>query len=60
MFRTSSQYMFVTAENASGERYVTIAKARDGKWKLDYCAKDDKVIAWLKTPKAYMGDCVNE
>ena len=60
MFRTSSQYMFVTAENASGERYVTIAKARDGKWKLNYCAKDDKVIAWLKTPKAYMGDCVNE
>lgn len=62
MFRTSSQYMFVTAESASGERYVAIAKTRDGKWKLDYCArKDDKAIAWLKRPpKAYMGDYSNE
>ena len=56
MYRTCSQYMFVTAENDNGDRYVTIAKTRDGKWKLDYCVnKYDKVIAWLKTPRAYMG-----
>lgn len=56
MFRTSSQYVFVTAESASGDRYVTIAKTIDGKWRLDYCpCKYDKVIAWLKTPRAYMG-----
>lgn len=56
MYRMRSQYMFVTVESASGERYVSIAKTRDGKWKLDYCAcKYDKVIAWLKAPKAYMG-----
>lgn len=57
MFRTCSQYVFVTVERAaSGGRHVAIAKTIDGKWKLNYCTcKYDKVIAWLKAPKAYMG-----
>lgn len=61
MFRTCSQYMFVTAESDNGDRYVAIAKTINGKWKLDcYAHKNDKVIAWLKAPKAYMEDCANE
>ena len=57
MFRACSQYMFVTVESASGDRHVAIARTIDGKWmELDYCTcKYDKVIAWLKAPKAYMG-----